>query len=132
LSNGDSDQSYRDIDFALYAYPNTHDLLVYEQGHMRTRVAGYATGDTLKVALESGVVKYYRNAAVIFSSSLTPVYPLLVDDSLNAVNSKLYNVRLGGTTIGLAAASSTGSVIDGHPNCTASFRDVPEATYYYG
>ena len=60
LSNGDTDQGYADIDFAFYTYPATGQLMVYEKGVYRGQFGAYAAGDTLRVSVESGVVKYWR------------------------------------------------------------------------
>ena len=58
LSNGDTDQGYADIDFAFYTYPRTGQLMVYEKGVYRGQFGAYAAGDTLRIAVASGVVKY--------------------------------------------------------------------------
>jgi RHS repeat-associated protein len=43
----------------------------------------YTAGDVLRVAIESGTVKYYRNSTLLHTSTVTVVnYPLLVDTSL--------------------------------------------------
>ncbi len=63
LSNGDSDQSYADIDFAFYTYPPTGQLYIFESGASRGSYGGYSAGDTLSISLEAGIVKYYRNGS---------------------------------------------------------------------
>ena len=63
LANGDTDQGYADIDFALYTYPGNGRLYIFEKGTYRGSFGAYASGDKLKVAVESGVVKYYRNGS---------------------------------------------------------------------
>ena len=60
-SNGDTDQGYADIDYAFYTYPGTGQLMVFEKGVYRGPFGAYAAGDTLRVSVESGVVKYWRN-----------------------------------------------------------------------
>src|SRR5437764_10812596 len=65
----------------------------------------YAASDHLKVSVENGVVKYYRNATLLYTSTVAPQYPLLVDTSLNTVNAGVYNVVITSTT-----PSTTGSV----------------------
>src|SRR5947207_16015114 len=42
--------------------------------------------------MESGVVKYYRNGTLLYTSTIAPTYPLQVDTSLNTVGAGVYNV----------------------------------------
>ena len=91
LSNGNSHQNYDDIDFAIYLILGG-GLQVYEGGVLRGNVGGYSTGDTLRVAVESGVVKYRKNGALLYTSTVTPSYPLLVDTSFYSNGATLNNV----------------------------------------
>jgi RHS repeat-associated protein len=54
----------------------------------------YATGDKLRVSIEGGVVKYRRNGTLLYTSSVTPAYPLLVDTALYSAGSTLTNVTI--------------------------------------
>ena len=95
LSNGDADQNYTDIDFAIY--PNKDGLIkIFEGSVSHGEFGTYQTGDILKVAVESGVVKYYNNNAILYTSEVSPVYPLLVDTSLYHIGSTLKDVQIGG------------------------------------
>ncbi len=94
LSKGDADQSYSDIDFAIYpAIGGT--LYVYEQGVSKGVFGSYVTGDVLRVAVEGGVVRYRKNGTLLYSS-VAPSYPLLVDTSLFTQGATLNNAMLGG------------------------------------
>jgi Calx-beta domain len=95
LSNGDTNQAYADIDFALYTRANK-SLVVYEKGTIRGSFGTYKTGDKLAVAVESGVVKYERNGVVFFKSKIVPVYPLLVDTSLYTTGATFTQAALSG------------------------------------
>jgi RHS repeat-associated protein len=53
----------------------------------------------LKVAVEGGVVKYYRNSTLLYTSTVAPTYPLQVDASLNTVNAGVYNVVIVGARL---------------------------------
>jgi hypothetical protein len=53
----------------------------------------------LKVAVEGGVVKYYRNATLLYTSTVVPTYPLQVDTSLNTVNAAVYSVVIAGARL---------------------------------
>jgi len=71
LSHGDSDQSYGDIDFGIY--PNdARQLYVYEGGVNRGMVGAYATGNKLRVSVEGGFVKYRKDGALFYTSTVTP------------------------------------------------------------
>ncbi len=88
LSNGDANQSYVDIDFAIYPAADG-GLYVYEAGAYRGYFGTYAVGDRLRVAVEKGVVRYYRNNVLLYTSSVAPTYPLLVDSSLYTPNAQV-------------------------------------------
>jgi RHS repeat-associated protein len=94
LSNGDTNQNYPDIDFA--AYLDSGNLCVYEAGSNRGCFSTYVGGNTIRVAVESGVVKYKKNGTVIYTSSVTPTYPLLVDTALWSNGATLNNVVISG------------------------------------
>lgn len=91
LGSGDSSTSYDDIEFAFYLEGNGN-LYVFESGQNRGYFGAYTGTDSLKVATEGGVVKYYRNGTLLYTSALTPQFPLLVDTSLNTQNSSLYQL----------------------------------------
>ena len=82
LSHGDTDGSYADIDYALFTYPATGQVMVFEGGAYRGTFGTYAAGDVLAVTVEDGVVSYWRNGALLYTSSAAPVYPLVLDVSL--------------------------------------------------
>jgi hypothetical protein len=97
LSNGDTDQNYNDIDFALY--PSANNLLyIYERGgSVYVSTEPYSPGDVFRVAVEGGVVKYRKNGALLpYTSPLSPTYPLRVDTSLYTPNSTINNVVISG------------------------------------
>ena len=80
LSNGDSNQDFADIDFAFGLMSGY--LYVYEGGNWRATLESYTSGDVLRVALEGGVVKYKKNGQTLYTSSVAPTYPLLMDTSI--------------------------------------------------
>ncbi len=98
LGNANVDASFYDIEFAIYLMADGI-LRVYESGTQKW--AGdttYATGDVLKVAVESGVVKYYKNSTLLYTSAMTPTFPLYVDTSLLIQGATLKQVQLYGQT----------------------------------
>ena len=46
-------------------------------------------------AVESGVVKYYQNGALKYTSAKPPSLPLLLDTSLNSVGGAVQNAIIG-------------------------------------
>ena len=133
LSSGDTDQGYADIDFAFYMH-NASTLFVYEGGTARTASLGtYATGDILKVAIESGVVKYYQNDTLLYTSLVTPTYPILVDTALNTISATITDTVVDGgawarASIELATGDSIPTAVPGGllPQSTV---DVLRVTY---
>ena len=95
LSHGDSSASYTDIDFAAYLVPGG-SLHVYEKGNYRGQIGSYATGDRVRVGLEAGVVKYYKNGTLLYTSAVSPELPLRIDSSFYQPGSGLLNVVLVG------------------------------------
>jgi len=109
LGNGDSSAFYSDIEFAFFM-DGGGGLSIYESGNLRGSFGSYAASDHLKVAVENGVVKYYRNGTLLYTSTVTPQYPLLVDTSLNTVNSGVYNVVLANNVQNVAWTNVSSAV----------------------
>ena len=99
LSVGDSGQGRADIDFAIHLKPNG-TVGVYEAGVLRGgNFTSYAAGDLLRVEAKAGVVRYSKNGAAFYSSSVPPGSPLGVDTSLNTPGATLLDVELVSTSI---------------------------------
>ena len=94
LGNGNSSYHYADIEFAFYV--SASGLRIYEAGTDRGSFGTYTSTDRLRVGVEGGVVKYRKNGVLLYTSTVAPVYPLLVDASLNTVNSELIDVVISG------------------------------------
>jgi hypothetical protein len=90
LSNKDVDQNYTSIRFAA-DLTSSGALQVYEMGVNRGSFGTYATGDVVRLAVESGVVTYRRNGALLYTSTAA-IYPLLVDTSLSTTGATLGKV----------------------------------------
>jgi alpha-tubulin suppressor-like RCC1 family protein len=99
LSNGDADDNWSEIDYGVSL--STGALGVYENGVSRGSFGAYATGDRLRVQVLGGVVRYYRNDVLFYTSAVAPTYPLLVDTSQNTTDGALVDVflRTGGNAI---------------------------------
>ena len=46
------------------------------------------------MAVERGVVRYYRNGTILYTSLAAPTYPLLLDTSINSTGGKVYNAYI--------------------------------------
>jgi len=95
LGNGDSGPGYADIEYGILTCPQTSRLFVVEGGVLRSRARGYAAGDTLRVSVEGGLVKYRRNGTLLYTSEVTPSFPLNVDTSLYSPGATVAGGKVG-------------------------------------
>ncbi|MEK6334072.1 MAG: LamG-like jellyroll fold domain-containing protein [Acidobacteriota bacterium] len=102
LSNGDTNQHYTDVDFGLH--PSGGVIYIYEGGVSRGTFGSFAAGDVMRVAVEGGVIKYRKNGTLLYTSTVAPTYPLLVDSSLYANGDTLSNVVISGASGGSSSA----------------------------
>jgi RHS repeat-associated protein len=112
LSHGDTNQSYEEIDFALYPWTDGN-LYIFENGANPAAVGPYTAGDTLRVAIEGGVVKYRKNGTLLYTSTVAPTYPLLVDTTMHPSGSQITNAVIsngsgGGSTQNASWSSAVG------------------------
>jgi hypothetical protein len=89
-------RSTSDINFAFRLAGKK--LMVVEDGKVKSKTK-YKAGQTLRIAVESGVVNYYRNGSVFYTSTLTPVYPLIVNASLVTANASIENVAIAAARV---------------------------------
>jgi hypothetical protein len=94
LSNGSLTNSYEEIDLAIYLAGSA--FYVWENNVNRGKFGSYAVGDRFRIAVVGGVVKYYRNGTLFYTSTQAPSYPLLVDAALYNVNATLKDATLTG------------------------------------
>jgi hypothetical protein len=80
LSKGNSSTRMDDIDFGLRFW-STGGVGVQENGVYISISKYYKGGDLFRIAVASGVVRYYQNGALLYTSARTPSFPLLVDTS---------------------------------------------------
>ncbi|HEX8220177.1 MAG TPA: discoidin domain-containing protein, partial [Chloroflexia bacterium] len=93
LSNGDSNQDFYDIDFAMALWGGHVDL--YVRGTRVRADLPYVVGDKLTVAIEQNTVKFYRNGTVWYSTSNSTItYPLLVDTSIYTQGATFSNLQM--------------------------------------
>jgi hypothetical protein len=99
LATGDSDQSLADIDYAFYTYAPTTQLMIYENGTYRGIFGVYSAGQKLRITVESGVVRYFRDGALLFTSTQVATQPLEVDTSLYSTGATVQSATLAGTLV---------------------------------
>jgi predicted transglutaminase-like cysteine proteinase len=86
---------------------NSGDFRIYETGIYRNITGIYASGDIFRISVESGIVKYYRNGALLYTSLLPPTLPLLVDVSINEVGGTVTNATITNYHTGTFTATAT-------------------------
>ncbi len=113
LSQADVNASFASIQFCFYMESNGN-LRIFESNNNRGAFGTYSPGDSLSIAVESGVVKYYNNGQLLYISAVVPNMPLLVDASLHHINATISNARISN----LNAGTFTAQVSDAGSNPT--------------
>lgn len=94
LSNGDNGVGAADIDFAIRLKRNGK-VAVFENGVLKAdNLTTYATGDRFRVQVTAGVVTYSKNGTLLYTSTATPAFPLLVDTSIFSPGDRTRHVVL--------------------------------------
>jgi hypothetical protein len=81
LGNGNTDNSLSDIEYGIQLRSDGY-IEISESGTSRGTAGSYLSGDRLRVELSGGVVRYYLNTTLLYTSAVTPAYPLRADSSL--------------------------------------------------
>jgi hypothetical protein len=110
LSTGNGGQGLADIDFAIRLNASGR-ASIDEGGINRGGIGPYAAGDVFRVQAEDGVVTYWRNGKLKYTSALAPSFPLLVDTSLRTPGATLTDVRIEPIDFWTAPVGVT---LDGH------------------
>jgi len=81
-------------------------VFAFEGGTNHGQVGTFTTGDRFRVAVVSGVVKYYKivggTPTLLYTSATTPTYPLLVDTAVYDSGCQINNVVISGNLAGAA------------------------------
>jgi hypothetical protein len=104
LSVGDTGTSSAEIRFAIRLQSGIAE--VQESGISRTTTT-FVSGNVFRIAVASGVIKYYKNGVVFYTSGLAPAYPLLVDSSLVSLNASITNAVISGVLSTLTVVNDT-------------------------
>lgn len=113
LNNSNSiHQSAGDIDFAI-KLANNRKAFVVENGVVKAKIK-YKPGNVFRVAVESAAVNYYKNGSVFYTSTASPVYPLLVNaslvDTMAAVSNAMIFITTIGTVVSISPAKANATV----------------------
>jgi hypothetical protein len=105
LNHNHVGQNYTEIDYTI-SLSLSGNVRIFENNTSVINQANdtyffgtYMAGDVFRVAIEGGVVKYYRNGTRIHTSTSTEpvIYPLFVDTSLNTLGATITNAQLSGS-----------------------------------
>ena len=94
MSNGNTDNSLADIDFAILLTPGGW-AEVREKGVWNADTQ-YGAGTVFRVAVVAGRVQYSKNGVVFYTSAVLPTYPLLVDTTIWSLNGTITNAIISG------------------------------------
>lgn len=108
--------SYTALNYAFRPYSNG-TVYISESGTNRGMFAYYSNGDKFRIAIESGVVKYYQYVSgswsLLYTSSVTPTFPMKADAVFYNMSGTLNNVllsgNLGATRVNVAASINGGT-----------------------
>jgi len=96
LSRTNTSHTYSDLDFAIYLY-NANTAEVWESGAQRpASITTFAPGDQFVVAVEGGTVKYRKNGALFYISTVAPQYPLWPRAAFYTLGATFAQVRTAG------------------------------------
>ncbi|PYR36046.1 MAG: hypothetical protein DMF93_20625 [Acidobacteria bacterium] len=54
----------------------------------------YLSSDVFKVAIESGVVKYYKSGVLVYTSATAPTYPLGLDTTILSISGSITQAHI--------------------------------------
>jgi hypothetical protein len=95
------DGTYSTIDYALYRRGTTATYEVYENGTLKYTSGVYGVdGDVCAVRVRNGAVEYVVNNVVIYTSLVSPTYPLRPGASFYHLNAKITDTWFSGNVTG--------------------------------
>lgn len=94
VGSGASNANYTGIEFAVVTQLDG-TLKVFESGVDRGVFGSYVAGDTFRLEVQNGVVRYLKNGTVFRTTPLTASYPLYLDAAIFSNGATLSNARLG-------------------------------------
>ena len=87
LSNDASDAvDYTQLKYTFNFWGESGDFDIREGWPNNMASGTYTSSDLFRIAVEGGVVKYYKNGSLIYTSTIAPNYPLVLDTALSAMS----------------------------------------------
>jgi hypothetical protein len=80
LSTVNSGSTYSSVKYGIRFTSNK--FLIVESGVSKTGQYSYSAGSKFRISIENGVVKYYYNYSLVYTSSAAPTLPMIVDMSI--------------------------------------------------
>lgn len=123
-TNSTNSTTLTEIRYGMYLRPNS---IVELRENFTTYVGetNFQVGDVFRISVEGNEVKYYKNfnatnpdLSRLFTSSIAPVFPMILDTSFLAIGSKISNANIN--------QNSSASVCS--PNIRADFGVILEPT----
>lgn len=108
LSHNNANAHLNSIQYAFYLESNGN-LRIYESGSNRGTFGSIQTGDLLRIAVEEGEIKYYRNGDLLRTANSAPALPLRVDVSIYREGGTVTDATVVHPTSGVFAASASGA-----------------------
>jgi PKD repeat protein len=112
LTSSNVVKSYSNLAFAIRTTGPGHGYYVLESGEQVGRWFGECkAGDIFRIAVESGVVKYYRNGSLLSTSNRAPSYPLHAGAAIQGQGASIANAIIASDSTGGVAPLPQVSVI---------------------
>jgi alpha-tubulin suppressor-like RCC1 family protein len=94
LASGGAGTTLSDIEHAI-ELTDTGMVQVVESGTVRGTYGAYAHGDRFRVEVQEGVVLFRRNESVLYTSAVSPSYPLHAEAALHSPGATIANLSVG-------------------------------------
>jgi polyvinyl alcohol dehydrogenase (cytochrome) len=92
---------YVGIDFAVKL--TDYSVAEVRENNIYKAETTYRAGDVFRVSVDSGLIRYFKNGGLFYTSFRTPTYPLIVQAAFMQVGARLENAAIG-TSSGNAPA----------------------------
>ena len=80
---------------AIRARPSAVSSTAHESGQWRAGTP-HTSADLFRIQIQGGIVNYYKNGVLLYTSSVAPVYPLSLQAKLTALNASVTNATTTG------------------------------------
>lgn len=102
LTNAAIGTDFTEIDFSFKL--TDYNVAEVRENNVYKGEVPYSAGDVFRIADEGGIVKYYHNGSLLYTSIQRPTYPLIADTVLVAMNARINSAVIGALAIDAATA----------------------------